>query len=183
MIVQRTNSHFLEKKPGANLTTKIIFVRMLRRIGHFREESDMRFICDLGPRFNDALNDSGAKLSCFILTINSCNAYEHFEKSGNLSKAGKVMFWQELDDLIYRFDANKVKLLPNPKNPPSTKHNNTSRKPKPNWFTAQRNYNRNKQQRSPRHNRNEVGHRLQSPPMEHRHSQDRTNFHDTRDYF
>ena len=71
---------------------------------------------NLCAKFNDALNDAVAKVDQYILTINSCSQYKHFDKKGNLSLKGKHDFWWELDDLIDRFEANRVKLLPNPKN-------------------------------------------------------------------
>ena len=87
----------------------------------------MKAICEFRAKVNDALNDSIAKMGQYILIINSCNAYEHFDRSGNLSIAGKKAFWMELDDLIRRFDGNKVKLLPNPKNLPGKKFQFTTR--------------------------------------------------------
>ena len=74
-------------------------------------------ITQLCHRFNDHLNDAVAKTNQFILTMSSCNSYDHFDHRRNLSK-GRISLWHELDDLIDRFERNKVKLLPNPKNPP-----------------------------------------------------------------
>ena len=111
---------FLDKKPGAltGLATKTIYVKMLRQIGSFNEDSRMYASLQLRSKFNDALNDAVAKVDQHILGINSCNAYEHFNRHGNLSIKGKNNFWWELNDLIERFELNKVKLLPNPKNSP-----------------------------------------------------------------
>ena len=50
-----------------------------------------------------------------MLTINSCNQYEHFEKGGKLSQAGKAAFFHEIDDLIQHFDLDKIKLRPAPR--------------------------------------------------------------------
>ena len=72
----------------------------------------------LRAKFNDALNDQAAKVEHYIMMINSCNSFEHFDMKGHLSRKGKACFWWELDDLIEHFESNKVKLLPNPKNPP-----------------------------------------------------------------
>ena len=92
MVVCHTRSNFLKVKPGANVSTKIIYVRMLRRVGKFSDESKMKAICEFRAKVNDALNDSITKMGQYILTINSCNAYEHFDRSGNLSLAGKKAF-------------------------------------------------------------------------------------------
>ena len=53
--------------------------------------------------------------------MNTCNCYEDFDRSGNLLLKGKCKFWLELDDLIQKFDSDRIKLLPNPKNPPKKK--------------------------------------------------------------
>ena len=74
-------------------------------------------MCQLRSKFNDALNDNVAKNEHHIMTINSCDSYEHFDRAGKLSIKGKRAFWREIDDLIQCFEENCVKLLPNPKNP------------------------------------------------------------------
>ena len=50
-----------------------------------------------------------------VLSIKSCTSIEHFDRMGNLSTKGIHNFWKELDDLLDRFDAYKVKLLPRSK--------------------------------------------------------------------
>ena len=116
-IIRRKRVDLLAKKPGALLgySTTIIFVRMIRRVGSFNELSRMSKAADLRPRFNDALNDVVAKISQRILTVNSCNAYEDFERGGHLLLSGFKAFWNEVDDLLDRYERSKVKLLPNPK--------------------------------------------------------------------
>ena len=92
----------MEKWPGSlmGLSPKLIFVRMLRRIGSFKENTKMHQICELHAKFNDALNDEVSKIDQYILTINSCNTFEHFDRMGLLSPKGKVTFWREMDDLL-----------------------------------------------------------------------------------
>ena len=68
----------------------------------------MEAVCKLRSKFNDALNDAVAKAEQYILTINSCNAYEDFTKTGTVSNRGKSAFWHKIDDLIHHFDMNKV---------------------------------------------------------------------------
>ena len=121
--IRRKRSDILEVKPGAvyGCETSIIFVKMIRRIGSFNENSVTGAVFSLRNKFNDALNDAVAKVDQRILTINHCCTYEDFTKSGKLSPKGKDEFWLELDNLIERFDNNKLKLLPNPKNPPRQK--------------------------------------------------------------
>ena len=116
--IRQKRLELFEKKPGAlyDFTTKIIFVKMLCRIGKY--SASLNSINQLCPHFNDALNDAAAKINQYVLTINSCGTYEHFDHRGLLSTRGKQDFWMELDELLQRFDLNKIKLLPNPKNPP-----------------------------------------------------------------
>ena len=118
--VRRKRIDLLEKRPGSlsSFATKIIFVKMLRRIGKYGDNTLASNLNKLRPRFNDALNDAVAKIDHYLLTINSCNAYEDYDKRGLLSIRGKNNFWLELDNLLQRFDCGKIKLLPNPKNPP-----------------------------------------------------------------
>ena len=105
----------MEVKPGAisHCHAKVVFIQMLRRIGH----GDRRFsINQLRAKFNDSLNNAAAKTNGYMLMVNSCNSFEHFDPAGNLSEKGKCEFFREIDDLLHHFDLNKVKLLPNPKN-------------------------------------------------------------------
>ena len=134
MILRRKKVNFLDKKPGAltGLSLKTIYVKMLRKVGLFNDSSHIAKALQLRTKFNDALNDAVAKVGQHILTINSCNGYEHFNQHGNLSIKGKNNFWWELDDLLERFELSKIKLLPNPKNPPrktSGSNPQTSHKP------------------------------------------------------
>ena len=99
------------------INTHVLTYTMLCFIA--RQFSDhLQSIYAMRPRFNDALNDAVAKLNARILTINSCNSYDHFNRNGKLLQKGKEEYWWELDDLLQRFDLNRIKLLPNPKNPP-----------------------------------------------------------------
>ena len=81
-IVRRKCVDLFDIKPGAlsAFTTKIVFVRMIRRIGKFHELSKYVQIAHLRPKLNDALNDATAKIDHYIVTINSCNAYEDFNR-------------------------------------------------------------------------------------------------------
>ena len=119
-VIRRKKVDLLDKKPGTlyDFSTKIIFVRMLHRIGSFHNKSRIAGVLALHPKFNDSLNDAVAKIGHYMLTVNACNAYEHYDKHGLLSAKGKEEFWLEIDDLLEHFDFHKVKLLPNPKNPP-----------------------------------------------------------------
>ena len=86
---------------------------MLRPVGSFDEHTTL--VNNVRAKFNDALNDSAAKVDEFMLTITSCQQYEHFDKKGKLSANGMFAFFLELDDLLQRFDLDKIKLKPMPK--------------------------------------------------------------------
>ena len=93
-LVRRCKAKLLEKKPGAitGFSPKIIFMKMIRRVGHFHPDSKMFNISRFRPKFNDSLNDAIVKIDQYILTIASCSTYEHFDIDGNLSAKGKRSF-------------------------------------------------------------------------------------------
>ena len=148
VALRRRKLSFLERKPGAltGLTPTIIFVRMLRRVGKFSKESRRFAIHSLRSKFNDSLNDAVAKRGHRIMTVNSCNAYEHYDHRGNLTPVGRKEFWLEVDMLVNRFDLGKIKLLPNPKNPPrnhrqrDSHHDHARRLPSPPPRSSRNNY-------------------------------------------
>ena len=119
-VVCRKIIDLFEKKPGSlsSFNTKIVFVKMVCRVDKHGDDTIPGKLNKLRPHFNDTLNNTVAKVGQYILTINSCNAYEDYDNRGFLSVKGKGNFWLEMDDLIQHFDFNKIKLLPNPKNPP-----------------------------------------------------------------
>ena len=84
VIICQKRVDLFEKCPGtlSGLSTKIIFVKMLCRIGKYHEQSNMFKTSVLRPKFNDALNDTVAKIDQYILTVNSCGAYEHYDSQG-----------------------------------------------------------------------------------------------------
>ena len=111
---RRKKFQILEKKPGAvnDDHPTIIYVTMIKRVEHYKEGSLMAKVCSLRKKFNDLLNMAAARKEAKVLTIRSCNSPQHFEASGALSTKGKLAFWWEVDELIERFEMNKVKLLP-----------------------------------------------------------------------
>ena len=122
MVIRRKQLDIYEKKPGAVYgETKIVFVKMMRRIWNYNENSTTNTLLLLKAKFNDSLNDAVTKVDQYILTINSCLNYEDFDHKGMLSQKGKMAFSYEIDELIEKFCKNKVKLLPNPKNPPRSR--------------------------------------------------------------
>ena len=126
VILHQKWQDLYDKKPGAVHSTTVIYVRMLHWIRWLNENTSMYAIHSLWPRYNDALNDAVVKVNECILTINSCNHYEDFTHLGQLSTKEKRSFWHEIDDLLRRFHLDKIKLLPNPKNPPRAAGNDKS---------------------------------------------------------
>ena len=114
IIIRRKKLQLLNKKPGAILDSEptTIYVNMVKHIEHYPEQSKMAKMCTLCGKFNDLLNNSAAKKNNRILSIRSLNSHQNFDARGSLSRAGKDAFWWELDDLIQKFESNKVKLLP-----------------------------------------------------------------------
>ena len=127
-VIQQKRIALYDVKPGAaaDCHTKIVFVCMLRRVGSFHPESKFNKVYSLKAKFNDALNDAAASIKQHMVTINDSNTYEHFDHFGNLTLSGKDTFWSEMDHLLRRFDLDKFKLLPNPKNPPRNRQHMTS---------------------------------------------------------
>ena len=106
-----------EKRPGAvnQHDPTVILVTMLRRALSFQERSRMADVCKLRIKFNELLNEKAARQNFRVSSIKSCTSIEHFDRMGNLSTKGIRNFWEEFNDLLDRFDANKVKLLPRSK--------------------------------------------------------------------
>ena len=115
LLIRRKKEEILDKKPGAIYSgdPTVIYVRMFRRVDNFGR-TRLQEIFSLRSHFNDALNDAVARADQRMLTITSCNTSEHFDQKGNLSIKGRHVFWQEIDDLLERFDKDKIKLLPRP---------------------------------------------------------------------
>ena len=101
-VIRRKRIDLYEKKPGAvaGYHTKIIYVKMIHRVGNIHDSSALGMACALRPKFNDSLNDAVAKMNEYILTINTVCHFEDFDHLGHLTKRGKAGFWAELDDLI-----------------------------------------------------------------------------------
>ena len=115
IAIRRKRMDLMEKKPGASCTTKVIYVRMIRRIEVFSGPITARH--NYRAKLNDAINTAVAKIGEHMLTINSCNMYEHFDSKGKLTETSRKSFIHEIDYLLQCFDLNKIKLLPTLKNP------------------------------------------------------------------
>ena len=114
IAVRRTRLQILEKKPGAvnGDDLKIIYMQMIRCVEHYKNTSKMAKVCGLRSKFNEFLSEAAGRFNTYILSIRSCTGPEYFDHLGNLSVKGKDAFWWELDELIEKFKANQVKLLP-----------------------------------------------------------------------
>ena len=126
ILVHRKKMELTTRKPGAVFFNdpRIVFVRMIRRQDSYPIGSKMDKICGLRAKFNDALNEAITNTDQHILTINSCHTVDHFDKWGNLSVRGMYAFWDEIDNLLERFDKDKIKLLPAPRQKPWSNDSN-----------------------------------------------------------
>ena len=114
LLMNRKRMQNLEKRPasvqGSNPT--IIFVTMIKRLERYPEGSKMAWVCTLRNKFNELLNESAARTNAKILSIHNCTSPDDFDHFGKLSRKGRLTFWLKLDDLLQRFEENKVKLIP-----------------------------------------------------------------------
>ena len=125
IIIHCKRVELADKKPGSIYSDdpRMIFIRMLHRVEHQQQGSHADKVLSLHAKFNDALNDAVAGTKQQMMTIMSCNMLTHFDRWGKLSEKGKHAYLREMDELIERFDLNKIKLLPNPKAPSATRVN------------------------------------------------------------
>ena len=112
--VTRKKSELLDKCPGTVFSgdPKIIFVRMLHRYERYTPGCRLKLLHGLRSKFNESLNSAAAKIGQRMLTITSCNTRDHFDYWGNLTVKGCLDFWQELNELLDRFDCGQIKLHP-----------------------------------------------------------------------
>ena len=119
LMLRCRRADLTERRPRAVFQDdpKLVFCRMIRRIEHQPLGSHLDKVFSLRAKFNDALNDAVIEIDQHMLTINSCNSLSHFDRWGKLTHRGQTDFWEEIDELLERFDIGKIKLLPNPKQP------------------------------------------------------------------
>ena len=91
-VIHRKRIDLYEKKPGAvaGYHTKIIYVKMICRVGKIHDNSALGAVCALRPKFNDSLNDAVAKMNEYILAIKTVSHFEDFDHLGHLTKRGKA---------------------------------------------------------------------------------------------
>ena len=112
IAIRRKKLQVTEKRPEAiNINDPtIVYTTMIRHPHTYPQGSKLEAICSLRPKFNEILNEAVARQDNRILSIKGCESSECFERSGKLSLKGKTVFWQEMDNLLERYDRNKVKL-------------------------------------------------------------------------
>ena len=136
IAVRRKRCQINDRKPGAigsQTEPTIIYIDMIQRIGIPKDNQKLRVVCDLRFKFNSILHKAVNNQGHLVMSIRSCTTAGHFDGAGNLSNRGKITFWHEVDDLLSRFDKNKVKLLPHlheiQKEQPAVKHCNPTTGP------------------------------------------------------
>ena len=90
----------------------VIYVTMVRRVERYPEDSKMAKLCTFRVKFNDLLNEAVGRKGNYVLSVRSCTNPSNFNHWGTLSMQGKEVFWQEIDQLIEKFENDKVKLEP-----------------------------------------------------------------------
>ena len=98
-----------EKKPGAVIDNHptVIYINMIRRVEHFHMHSSIAKVCKMRSKFNEIINEIAARQGNKIINLKSCYSLQDFDRLGNLSARGKTMLWQEIDDIIERFEDPK----------------------------------------------------------------------------
>ena len=114
MYLHHRRQEIIAKKLGAvyGSDPKIIVVNMLRHPLRFPRESCTSAIMGLCVMFNSIMNDAAEHFGFNCLYVEGCNTETLYDCTGNLNDYGKVTFWCEVNDLIEKFDSDKVKLKP-----------------------------------------------------------------------
>ena len=134
MHIRCKRLELLDKRPGAVYASdpKIIYVKMLRRPDTFTQESQLDVLFSARSKFNKFLCSAVANVEHHILGIESCSdSTVNFDAFGNLNTRGKWVFWQEMNELMEKFDKKKITLLPRVNKGGKAKQNRSD-KPK-NW--------------------------------------------------
>ena len=117
IAIRQKRLQLCEKKPGAVFNQRfpaVIYVSMLCRIKRYNRKHKIATACALRRKFNDILNESAARLNHHVMNISNCSSPDHFDQFSNLTHKGKSEFWNEVDNLIERFDQRKITLQPKP---------------------------------------------------------------------
>ena len=114
IVVRWKKFQLVNTKPGAIISDAyptVIYVDMMKQIG-IPKNSRILTICDLCFKFNSLLHEAVDRQGAHVLSIRSCHLPDHFDTAGNLTNAGKIEFWHEMDELLKMYDSGKIKLLP-----------------------------------------------------------------------
>ena len=117
IIIRRKGLLITEKKPGVVFGNHpvMIYVKVLHIVIYYPPSSRMGRLCANRLKFNEVLNDIAAEMGYLIMNITDCTLDHHFDNWGYLTKTGKRVFWQQLNNLLEQFDNKKIMLLPAPK--------------------------------------------------------------------
>ena len=112
--IRRKRMEMIEKKPGAVYDTdpRIMLVDMIRQPFEFPVSSTMHGAMTLRRKFNTMLNDAANHFGFNHMYIEACTREAQYDLMGNPNNEGKVDFWEEINNLIKKFDKKKLKLLP-----------------------------------------------------------------------
>ena len=115
IAVRRKLCQIRARKPGAIGSVDdptIIYIDMIHRPQQRGMDKKLVEMCSVKYKFNRILHESIEAQGHRVICIPTCNDAKYFDNHGNLTNVGKINFWREVDDLLERFDRDKVKLLP-----------------------------------------------------------------------
>ena len=115
--LDRRHQDLSSKRPGTIISEQhpyVIWVRMLRRPKDITADTSTVF--SLRGKFNSILEErlllDGKDERSRIMSLDV--RPDEFDRQGNLTSAGKVLFWKEIDSAIKKLDINKITLRPRP---------------------------------------------------------------------
>ena len=114
MLIRRRRLDLIDKKPGAvyNTDPKVIFVKMIKRVAFYNKGHRMEKVCSMRTKFNNLIDEEVAAFDYHVINILACSTEDCFDPQGKLTPKGKRRYWQQLDELIEKFDKKKIALVP-----------------------------------------------------------------------
>ena len=135
MHIQRRRQDLANKCLGAlspDTHPLIIWIRMLKR--PFIEGDEATRVFSLRNKFNSVIEEQILNSKNNAHRIMSIDVkLDEFDRQGNLTSIGKTTFWREVDCAMKKLDLGDITLLPrklqpNPKLPPQSIQNTSSRR-------------------------------------------------------
>ena len=114
-LIERRRSDILSKRPGAiySITDpKIVWVVALNRPTRLATNRRKPVFTQV-KTFNDILqNVIRRRTEDFYLELTTVTDLGHFDCTGSLTKAGKILYWRELNQMLKKFEKREISLRP-----------------------------------------------------------------------